>query len=137
MRLSFLNKTSVKIEKKPFEKLFKKGCGVVKCTAVGDVGLVFIDDKEMASLNELYRGVCGPTDVLSFSYLESDHVPHDKCVGEIFISVETAGKQAKNGLLEEFKVLFTHGFLHVFGFEHGNTKEERLMESFARKILVG
>lgn len=136
MRLSFLNKTSVGVKKKPFEKLFKRGCGVLKCAFPGEVGLVFIDDKEMASLNEFYRGVKGPTDVLSFSYLESDEMPNDDCAGEIFISVDTAKKQAARGLENELKILFVHGFLHVFGFNHNTDKEELFMDELASKILA-
>src|SRR5688572_16129226 len=39
------------------------------------VGLILIDDREMASLNERHLGKTGPTDVLSFPLLPPDAYP--------------------------------------------------------------
>jgi probable rRNA maturation factor len=52
--------------------------------------------------------------------------------------LETAKRQAKERglkLEEELAVLFTHGLLHLVGFDHGNDKEEAEMERWAKKVL--
>jgi probable rRNA maturation factor len=135
MKLNFTNKTETGIPAKSFEKLMQKGCEVVRAEIDGEIGLTLLDDSAIAELNEEYRGKKGPTDVLTFSYLESEEMPLDKCVGEIFISVETAKAQAAGELIDELKVLFVHGFLHIFGFGHENDEEEAFMEKMALKIL--
>ncbi|MEK7548061.1 MAG: rRNA maturation RNase YbeY, partial [Patescibacteria group bacterium] len=63
----------------------------------------------------------------------------DVISGDIFISVDTAKKQAKeNGhsLETELAVLFVHGLLHLFGFDHKTGREEAEMERWARKVLA-
>ena len=136
MKLQFLNKTSVSVDKRVFKKLLKKGCKVIECRISGTIGLSFVSDKEIAELNLRFRGVKGPTDVLSFSYLETDEMPNDDCAGEIFISVDTAKKQAVSGLKNELATLFVHGFLHVFGFDHNTDRDELFKNNLSSKILA-
>lgn len=96
----------------------------------GQVGLIIVNDKKIHELNKKYRKKNRPTDVLSF--------PYGSGIGDIYISVDTAKKQAKergHGLNKELDILFVHGLLHLFGFGHKNDKEEKTMESFAKKIL--
>lgn len=136
MKLQFLNKTRAAIDQEVFGKLLNKGCKVIGCNIRGWIGFSIVSDKEIAGLNLRFRGVKGPTDVLSFSYLESDEMPNDDCAGEIFISVDTAKKQAVSGLKNELSTLFVHGFLHVFGCDHNTDKEELFMNGLAAKILA-
>jgi len=80
------------------------------------VTIAFVSDSKIRSLNQQFRGINKPTDVLSF--------PGDLDTGElgdIAISVETAARQAKeNGLTlnEEMAQLILHGLLHLSGYDH-------------------
>jgi len=68
--------------------------------------------------------------VLSFSLEEQE--------GEILISAETAGAQAKelhHSLEEELLTLAIHGFLHLAGYDDRKTKDRRLMFRETRRIL--
>jgi len=85
-----------------------------------EVNLTFVDDKEITRLNQQYRNIDGPTDVLSFPMNEKN--PDGKfCLGDIVISVPKALKQSrqkKHTLEKELKLLAIHGFLHLLGYEH-------------------
>ena len=108
----------------------------------GTLDLILIDDKEMQKMNKEYRKKDSPTDVISFAYLEVTEYEEEKgdiIVGDIFISVDTAKKQAKekgHDLKTEMAILFVHGLLHVFGFDHNSDREEKEMEKWAKKILA-
>lgn len=117
-----------------------------------EVGLAWIEDEAMADLNLRYRNVSGPTDVLSFSYLEeagegepdlaggdrgargdlwtgSDCVPGEP-VGEIVIAPRFVENRCRrNGwpVRAEFALLVVHGLLHVMGWEHAEPEETAAM----------
>jgi len=98
-------------------------------------------DKSMQALNQEYRKKDEPTDVIAFAYLEVTDYKKEKgdiIVGDIFISIDTAKRQAKErgaALGKELEVLFVHGLLHLFGFDHKTKKQETKMEKWAKKIL--
>lgn len=82
--------------------------------------LVLVDDARIQELNRDFRGYDRPTDVLSFPAGETppDAEPY---LGDIVISVETAGRQARrrsDSLQRELRVLALHGFLHLLGYDH-------------------
>lgn len=93
-----------------------------------EVSILLADDKTLAKLNETYRGKSGPTDVLSFSQIESPTPsPESDCLGDIVVSLERVTAQAdvygvSTG--EELLRLVTHGLLHLFGYEHENVEAE-------------
>ncbi|MGB9792875.1 MAG: rRNA maturation RNase YbeY, partial [Thermacetogeniaceae bacterium] len=63
-----------------------------------EVSLLLVDDERMAELNRRYRGVDGPTDVLSFPMLEGEECPspgEELLLGDIVISAPRALAQAE------------------------------------------
>jgi probable rRNA maturation factor len=103
------------------------------------ITLTIINDKIIQKLNKKYREIDKPTDVISLSYINhiDFHGVHN-ILGEIFISIETAKKQAKelkHDLLLELKFLFIHGVLHVLGYEHNEEKDFKTMMELTNKIL--
>jgi probable rRNA maturation factor len=99
-----------------------------------------ISDAKMKKLNGDYRGKPTPTDVLSFAYAETS-VPtfsHEP-VGEVFISYQTAARQAKEirqPLETELCVLTIHGTLHAMGYDHERSAAEaKRMQVAEARIL--
>lgn len=148
LKLNVVNETKVKVSKKIFENIFKKFNKVLKAKIdkklgkrTGFVDLIINSDKSMHAMNLEYRGKDEPTDVISFAYLEVTDFKKERgdvIAGDIFISVDTAKKQAKeykHTLKSEFEVLFTHGLLHLIGFDHKTDKQETEMEKWAKKVL--
>ena len=147
LKLEISNSTKDKLGKKFFEDLVVRFEKIMKKRVVeylgkrdGAVDLVLVGDCKIRSLNRDYRKKDKVTDVISFAYLEvTDYVqaPGDVIVGDIFISIPTAKRQAKSNkhsLKKELEVLFVHGMLHLFGFDHNNDAEEKEMEGWAKKI---
>ena len=109
-------------------------------TALGSsdssVTIAFVSDNKIRSLNQQFRGINKPTDVLSFpSDLDMEEL------GDIAISVETAARQAKaNGLTlnEEIAQLILHGLLHLSGYDHetDNGEMNRLELRLRKKLGI-
>lgn len=105
----------------------------------GDISLVVCDDQFISRLNIKYKGIEGPTDVLSFTMREEE-TPQigSNILGDIIISIDTARRQAGamgETLDEEFLILFIHGLLHLLGYTHNYQQDEKTMMEFTKKIL--
>ena len=135
-RLDFSNESGVRIQRKIFEDVFDVFTKMFKNK--GGITLVLVDDKAIKKINSKWRKKNKTTDVISFAYLEGKKMPLLGVIGDIFISMDTANRQAKehkHSLEKELQILFTHGLLHVFGFDHQNYSQEKEMEKWAKKIL--
>ena len=97
------------------------------------INVIYVDDKKIKIINENYLNHNYSTDVISFNLTEKKEL-----IGEIYISLETAEKQAKEynvSLTNEIKRLAIHGALHIAGYDD-NTKEKRnMMTSLENKYL--
>ena len=91
-----------------------------------EIFIWLVSDRRMALLHRKFLGQSGPTDVLTFQH------------GEIFISVDTARRQARafgNSFLPELKLYIVHGLLHLHGFDDQSPVEARRMKNAQEKIL--
>lgn len=150
LTLEFLDQANSSFKSVMFNSLMQKGYELLKkkidgmlAFSDGVVAIILIGDEEIRNINHSHRGYDKPTDVVALSYIESSAHPDEfptgfEMAGEIFISLDTAKKQAEqkgHSLEQEVKILFTHGFLHVFGFDHQDDEQEAEMESWAKQIL--
>lgn len=104
----------------------------------GFINLTIVDDKEIQVINKAYRDIDKPTDVVSLSYFEEKPFPGHDLVGEIFISLDTAIRQAQEHhktVMEELEFLFIHGVLHIFGYDHEEPQERKIMFDLQDEIL--
>lgn len=88
-----------------------------------NLNVIFVNDKRIYEINKKYLGHDSTTDVISFNLNEEDQ----DIEGEIYISIDTARKQAKEynvSFLNEILRLVAHGALHLVGYAD-NTKRER------------
>ena len=107
------------------------------------ISLSIVNLETIHSLNRDYRNIDRPTDVISFAFLDNEDLPMIKGVpvllGDIYICKEIAIKQAEeycHSLRRELAFLFTHGLLHLFGYDHVNSEEEeKLMFKLQDEIL--
>ena len=98
------------------------------------LSILLIDDREMTELNGRYRGKDTPTNVLSFPFLDGADATLSslpvKELGDIIISVDTAGREARESrqtLLERLTWLIIHGLLHLTGYDHERSETEALL----------
>jgi probable rRNA maturation factor len=105
------------------------------------VTLIITNDEAIAHINKTYRKKKGPTDVISFAYREAPmpHVTTKEHLGDIFISLETAQRQAMEygvTLKEELKRLLIHGVLHLLGYDHEQSSyKKRKMQKKEKEIM--
>ena len=106
-----------------------------------EVSLVFVDDDYIQELNQQYRGMDGPTDVLSFAMLEGEPVAggeKDVILGDVVISVQAVDRQAKEygqSFLREASYLAIHGVLHLLGYDHEEEDKQKLMRLKEDEII--
>ena len=108
------------------------------------VNLSLSNDKEIQKLNREFRGLDKPTNVLSFAAIDDPDFDKnlelfdDIEIGDIIIALETMQREAKEkgiSLQDHFCHLFTHGILHLLGFDHMEDDEAEYMEDFEINIL--
>ena len=105
------------------------------------LGLVFTDDSAIAELNKTWRKKNLPTDVLSFAALEGDFLPPSSDaleLGDIFVSVETAVRQASfydQSLAQELRWLVSHGILHLLGWDHSCAESRSKMLTLQEDLI--
>jgi len=108
------------------------------------VTLVVTSDEAIAELNLHYRGVDGPTDVLSFPAQEPTpgfvSAPEmSGYLGDIVIAFPYTQRQAAElgrNVADELRLLAVHGTLHLLGYDHGTPSEEAAMWAQQDAILA-
>ncbi len=110
-----------------------------------EVSISFVDDETMARLNEKYRGIVGPTDVLAFECDEDDGgttvetAANTHILGDVIIAPDVARKQAPlfgTSFTEEIELLIVHGTLHLCGYDHMDDDDAEVMERREVEILA-
>jgi probable rRNA maturation factor len=122
-----------------------------------EVSLLFVDELTIAELNERFRGVPGPTDVLSFP-LEDDvsgagrspdvggtgpGEPHEDLppdlLGDVVVCPKVAAANAARDDVpydDELALLVVHGTLHLLGWDHEVPADAIRMEARERELLL-
>lgn len=118
-----------------YEKFDIKGLNLILCDekypailgeilaelSTGAVELVFVRSEEMREINKNERSIDKTTDVLSFPL---ENVPFGgdiKLIGSVVINldlVEQKSLEFSHSNDDEIALLFTHGLLHILGFDH-------------------
>lgn len=115
-----------------------------------EVNITFTDDESIRAINKEHREIDKSTDVLSFPI--NDFVNGEGeilksnlnerfnrlLLGDIVISIPTMRRQAEeygHGIERECAFLLCHGLLHLFGYDHMNEKDEKLMFECTEDIL--
>ena len=128
-----------------------------KCPYVCEVNITLTDNQGIRTINQEFRGLDIPTDVLSFpmvdyemagdfSHLDTLEAQNmyfnlesgELLLGDIVISVERAKEQAKeygHSLKREMAFLTAHSMLHLMGYDHMVPEEAEVMEEHQRRIL--
>ncbi|MCR1918672.1 rRNA maturation RNase YbeY [Frisingicoccus caecimuris] len=138
-------------------KVIDKALEIHQCPYAAEVNVILTDNASIAVINEEYRNLARPTDVLSFPMI-SYETPGDFSVvetmsaedcfdpdsgelilGDIIISVEKVIEQAEtygHSKERELGFLTAHSMLHLFGYDHMEEKERIDMEEKQETILA-
>ena len=103
------------------------------------ISVMFSTDKKVMQLNNQFRNINKPTNVLSFpSLTNSSSKFKEVFLGDIIFSVETILSEAKINnisIIDHLIHLFIHGLLHLLGYDHKTEDEARDMENLEINIL--
>jgi probable rRNA maturation factor len=96
-----------------------------------ELSVLLCDDRTIHALNRKHRRRDRPTDVLAFAMQEATAGTWQVAVlGDVVVSLDTARRQAaarRRSLWDEVMMLIAHGLLHLLGFDHRTSTEERHM----------
>ena len=109
-------------------------------TTDAELAIVLTDDSRIRALNQAWRGLDKPTNVLSFP-ADDRRGGQDApaLLGDIVIAYETTkGEAGAQGtpFLHHLAHLAVHGFLHLRGYDHEAEDEAETMERLERQILA-
>lgn len=114
------NRTSFEVDKNILEK-------IANLYTAKEIELIITNNDEIQLINKEHRNINAPTDVLSFPYEDMPMSP----LGSIIISlnhIQEKAKELHHSENNECTLLFTHGLLHLLGFDHevdnGEMREE-------------
>lgn len=96
------------------------------------ISIVFLPIEEVHKLNNEFRGIDHPTDVLTFVENSDDYL------GDVIICYEYIQKQAdeyEHSFKRELYFLLTHGYLHLIGYDHLTPDDEKEMFAIQNELL--
>lgn len=110
-----------------------------------EVCVVLSDDRELKMLNQEYRGIDKPTNVLSFpgEPLDEDEGVYEigarpRVLGDIVIALETMQRESEAAsipLADHLAHILIHGVLHLCRFDHDNDEDAARMETLEAEVL--
>ena len=101
-----------------------------------EISLSFVSMEEIHELNNMYRQVDRPTDVLSFPLIEDvqevdwSEESGEILLGDVVICLDQARRQAKeygHSEMREIVYLFVHSVLHLLGYDHMEEADKTVM----------
>lgn len=108
-------------------------------TTDAELAIVLTDDSRIRALNQAWRGLDKPTNVLSFPAGDRGGQGAPALLGDIVIAYETTRREAGaqgTPFLHHLAHLTVHGFLHLRGYDHEAEDEAETMERLERQILA-
>lgn len=106
------------------------------------MNIIFVDSNTIREMNRDYRGIDRVTDVISFALHDSEtdfDIPEEEEeLGDIFICIDKAIEQANeygHSVEREMGFLAVHGYLHLCGYDHMTSEEEKIMFKRQEEIL--
>ena len=125
-----------------------------ECPYEVEVNLLLTMNDEIQEMNQNFRQIDRPTDVLSFPMIDYPNAGEfdflddmmeafhpesgELMLGDIVISKEKVLSQAKeygHSIEREYAFLIAHSMLHLFGYDHMEDDERMIMEEKQEEIL--
>ncbi|WP_024295380.1 rRNA maturation RNase YbeY [Lacrimispora indolis] len=143
----------------PYEDIIKRvvedSLDYENCPYEAEVNVLITGNEDIRQINQEYRNIDSPTDVLSFPMVDYERPSDferleetgDDCfhpesgellLGDIVISVDKIEEQAEkygHSQIRELAFLVAHSMLHLCGYDHMEDEERLIMEKKQEEIL--
>ncbi|HYN28829.1 MAG TPA: rRNA maturation RNase YbeY [Dermatophilaceae bacterium] len=144
MSIDVLNETDASVDELELLACARYVLGRMHVHPRADLCLRLVDESAMETLHVQWMDLPGPTDVMSFPMDElrpgaEGEEPVEGVLGDVVLCPAVAARQAVeagHALEEELLLLTTHGILHLLGFDHADTEEEKEMFELQRSLLL-
>jgi len=116
-------------------RLALQGGGYRRATTVT---LRLVDEEEIATLNQHYRGKAGATNILTFPFEPPPGV-RLPLLGDIIIAAPVVLAEAtaqQKPIADHWAHLLIHGTLHLLGYDHIEPAAAEQMEQLERELLA-
>ena len=136
------------------KNVVEKSLDYIECPYETEISVTITDNKGIQIINNEFRNIDKPTDVLSFPMIEYitpgefdflDEVDDafnpetgELVLGDIVVNIEKVKEQANeygHSEVRELGFLIAHSMLHLFGFDHIEENEMKIMEQKQENIL--
>ena len=149
MNISFVNHQDEPVETTVLHDLAQLVLETEQLPDSTEVGILLVNDHDMAGFNRRFLGKAGATDVLALPLVTpgTDHrteanqtgsdMPYG--LGDVIIAPDYVRRQAaEQGVTyqEEMALMVVHGLLHLIGYDHQTPAEAEGMESKERRVLA-
>lgn len=135
-------------------KVIEAALDYEECPYEVEVNLLLTMNDEIQEMNQNFRQIDRPTDVLSFPMIDYEEAGNfdflvdvmdafhpesgELMLGDIVISKEKVISQAEeygHSVEREYAFLIAHSMLHLFGYDHMEDEERMVMEAKQKEIL--
>jgi probable rRNA maturation factor len=154
MSIEVLNESGVDVDELALVDVARHVLARMGVSPLAELAISLKDLAEMERLHVQYMDEPGPTDVLAFPMDELDlrgsrGVPQGSAgdedggaptvLGDVVLCPQVAERQAREAghdVLDELRLLTTHGILHLLGFDHGTPEEHAEMFGLQGELLA-
>jgi probable rRNA maturation factor len=147
MSVYVANESGVELDEVRVVELARHVLDAMEVHPLVELSLMFVDDKAMEKLHVQYMGEEGPTDVLAFQQddlsaaaaRDDGRDAPEALLGDVVICPQVAAEQARRAgstFQAEIDLLCTHGVLHLLGYDHNDSAEEREMSAVQTRLLA-
>ena len=111
------------------------------------ITVTFTNPENIQKINQQYRNIDSPTDVLSFPMFQKEELDnkvqkkefqYQDILGDIIISIPKVEEQAKeygHSFERELSYMLVHGFYHLMGYDHIEEEDKKIMRTKEEKVL--
>ena len=157
MSIEVNNESGTAVDEVALAELGRYVLDTMQVNPLADLSVVLLDSTAMAALHEQWMDLPGPTDVMAFPMdgadgidspggadhpggMRADLHQHETLLGDVVLCPEVAAEQAGHAghsTEAELHLLCTHGILHLLGYDHGDSEDERAMFELQARVLAG
>lgn len=145
MNYNIVNEVAFNLKKEQinlFDKILERVNKLLDVNERYIFSVILVDKVKIHEINCDYRQSDRETDVISFASLEGEvldiSIEDEVEIGDIFINIDAIQRQADeygHSFEREFCFLFTHGLLHLLGYDHVIKEDEIKMFSLQDEVL--
>jgi probable rRNA maturation factor len=153
MSIEINNESGAEVDERALADLGRFVLDSLRIDPLAEVSVLLVDLDTMAALHQQWMNLPGPTDVMAFP-MDGADAPADRfdpsappgtddgsgqaMLGDVVLCPAVAADQATSAghsTEAELQLLCTHGILHLLGYDHAESDEEREMFELQARLV--